>query len=181
MRLAIIGHSRAGKDEAAEMFRHHGLNYSGSISWHCKAHMARVLNCSEQYAWDNRHAHMSQWRAEIDRLRSADPSCIVAKILKHSDMVVGIRPRAEFEASRYMLDAVVWVERDVDLDPTLELTMDDADFVISNNSTIVDLEVAVADCKNDMDLWYTSAKKPPVTYGWDAPTETTSTPLQQMR
>ena len=174
MRVAIIGPSRCGKDEVSEMLRRHGLRYDGSVSWHCKSHMSKMLNCSEQFAWEHRHTHKEIWRYEIDRLRAADPACIVDRILKTSDIVTGIRPRAEMDASRYMFDLVVWVERNVPHDPTLELTPDDADVILLNNKSLAGLYLAVKD------LWQTSLRKGHDTCGLDAPMERTSTQLQPM-
>lgn len=137
MKIAIIGHGRAGKDEVAEWLqRNTPLTYAGSISWHCKEEVARRLNQSVQYAWEHRAEHRTEWRDIINDLRRHDPGCIINRMLRTQDIIAGIRPRVEFEAVRDRFSAVIWVARDVPEDPTLELTIDDATHVINNNESL---------------------------------------------
>lgn len=144
MKIAIIGHGRCGKDTVAELLaKQTGLRFDGSISWCIKERVAEVLGVSSCSAWENRHKNRDQWRKIIDGFRAGDPGCVIQDILCHADIIAGIRARAEFEATKHLFKHVIWVDRDVPNDPTLELTHLDATSCIHNTLSLPDLDQEV--------------------------------------
>lgn len=145
MKIAVIGHGRSGKDTVAElMAKQTGLRFDGSISWCVKERVADVLGASSQSSWENRHQHRDEWRRIIDGFRASDPGCVIQDILCHADIVSGIRSRAEFEATKHLFKHVIWIERDVPIDPTLELTRADATSEIDSTGPVDTLPGEVA-------------------------------------
>lgn len=145
VKIAIIGHGRSGKDTVAELLaKQTGLRFDGSISWCIKERVADVLGVSSCSAWENRHKNREQWRKIIDDFRKDDPGCVIRDILCHADIIAGIRARAEFEATKHLFKHVIWVERSVPPDPTLELTHLDATSYIHNTGAMRDLEFEVS-------------------------------------
>lgn len=72
---------------------------------------------------------------------------LAEQILVDHGIYVGMRSRAEFDKTKGLFDSVIWVDRSehVKKEPSssMELTKEDADFVIDNNGSIEDLRVNV--------------------------------------
>jgi hypothetical protein len=135
-KLLIMGHGRCGKDTAAlYMMQKHGYRWNGSFSWHMLPHMAELLHLPQQIAWDTRHKHREIWRDEINEYRRGDPSRLMRAVFAKADIGSGPRPRVEFEAAKReaIFDYAIFIDKDVPVDPTFEMTRDDADYVIDNN------------------------------------------------
>lgn len=135
MRLAIVGPSRCGKSHAAHwLARNTSLLYWGSCSRVILPHAAAHLGISEAAAFACRHEHRPLWRALGDALRRDDPAHLARKTLEHGDLCVGVRSLVEIEAVRAegLCDLIVWVERDVPADDTLEYDSSKADIIVEN-------------------------------------------------
>jgi len=134
--LGIIGPSRAGKDEAAEWFVNHcGLKYNGTTSVVISRKVAMREGITFAQAHAQRHERKMYWRALGDKLRANDPAYLAKEILNpDSNLLVGVRARIEMiEVRRLKLcDLVIWVDRDVPNDPTLEFGPELCDIVIQN-------------------------------------------------
>ena len=140
VKILIVGHSRAGKDEVAwRLARHLGVRNGGAMSRHMAHHVAGVLGCLPSDAYRDRHQHRMRWRQIIDDYRREDPARILREMFQTAEVVCGVRARAEFEAGRKegFFDLAVWIENPrVPPDPTLELTAEDCDRVLVNDGDL---------------------------------------------
>lgn len=148
--IALCGYGRAGKDTAAEWLRDHTvLRFSGGCSWTALPYMARRLSedfgrlVTEEEAYRRRHEDRMKWYTYMneyrkDEYRKDDPARLIRDVLQHSDLVCGVRDRCELLAAReeQLLDLVVWIDRDVPVDPTVTYSIDDCDIVVRNHGTI---------------------------------------------
>lgn len=141
--IAVIGHGESGKDRFAHQFaRAAGLRLGKSVSLHMAPHVSRLLGLSVEEAYHLRRENREQWAEVIDDYREGDPARCIREILEEGDVVVGVRRRHEFEAARRqrLLRLVIWIERpDRPKDPTMQLTVEDADIVIMNNQSLAGL------------------------------------------
>ena len=103
--------------------------------------MAKVLGKSPEDAYRQRHEDRMLWFHALNELRAREgPTCLVRRCLAHSDVVCGLRNKVELEAGRAegLLDLVVWVDRPTLPDPTVEFTIEDADIIVRNHTTLGD-------------------------------------------
>lgn len=143
--LAFVGMGRAGKDTAAEWFRDHtNLVYRGGCSWTGRHYMAERLSADEDRlvtpdeAYARRHEDRLKWYHYLNDYRSQDSALLIRDCLSHSDIICGIRDRAELCAAKAegLLDLVIWIDRDVPRDLTVTFSIEDADIVVRNHSTV---------------------------------------------
>jgi hypothetical protein len=142
MKLAIVGPSRCGKDVAARWFAEHTpLRYSKSTSQVIAPHAAARLGLSAEEAFARRHEDRDLWFKLGCELRRDDPAYLAREVLRDGDLVVGVRDRAEMEATirEGLVDLVIWIDRDVPVDPTLTYGRELADVVIENRWSLADL------------------------------------------
>lgn len=142
--IMILGHGRHGKDESAAILsKYTGLKYSGSSSYYLCDYAAAELGVSWQEAYDNRHANRAFWYNLGKRLRSEDPGLLVKKCLEHGNIVAGFRElcEIEFAINSGMIQHVVWVERDFELDPTMDFTLSDVSRTIAKAPFATTLDV----------------------------------------
>lgn len=139
-KILIIGHGRAGKDEACVWFgTHTRLVDAGATSSLHVADIARDLGVPPEQAYRERSQNRAFWRKWLDDYRRLDPAILSRECLALGDVYNGVRSRDEFDATRAagLVDLVVWVDNPrVPVDPTLELTSADADVVILNHGTL---------------------------------------------
>lgn len=137
MRLAFVGPSGAGKDEAGEFVSRcfAGLPYWGPTSLVIAPHIAAEDGVSIEEAYAHRHRDKERWRKKGDLLRLHDPAHLARKTLETGRIVVGVRSLIEITAVRAegLVDLIVWIDRDVPPDPTLEYGSELADLVIENH------------------------------------------------
>lgn len=137
--LALCGHGRCGKDSAAEWLRDNTLlTFKGGCSWTALPYVAGRLGISTEEAWATRHDNRMEWYHICNEYRKDDPSRLIRDVLKHSDLVCGIRDRKELVDAKEkgLIDLIIWIDRDVPCDPTVTYTIDDADIVIRNNGDL---------------------------------------------
>ena len=142
LRLAIVGPGRAGKDACAEwLAANTPLRYTGSCSSVIAPHAARRLGLGVTEAFARRHEDRDLWRAIGDELRRDDPAALARETLRHGELCVGVRARVEIEAviRERLVDLVLWIDRDVPPDPTLEFGPEVATVILPNRGTLADL------------------------------------------
>lgn len=139
-RLMIIGQGRAGKDTAGEWLGNNTLLvYKGSSSNFALPYVAKEMGQDEKTCYETRHQNREEWKRICRELRGKDPGILVKAMLKAgADLVIGIRDKCEIDIARQqqLVDLVIWIEKDVPKDPTVdEFDSSDADIIIDNNST----------------------------------------------
>lgn len=146
--LYITGYGRHGKDTAAEILRlAYNLQYTGS-SWHMASRVVypamsdRYNSIEECFA--DRHTCRGEWFRLICEYNSDDPARLSKEIFEFNDIYVGIRNREEIAEVRkqgYPV-FVLWIDAGdrvpVESTESCNLTIDDADFVIPNTTTLDD-------------------------------------------
>jgi hypothetical protein len=145
--IALIGHSRSGKDTAAEWLRDNTiLRYKGGSSYQACEYVAGKLGLSWQDAWRTRHERKDEWFKLLNEYRQDDITKLVRACLTHSDIICGVRDRDELLKCRAegLLDLIIWVDRQVPDDPTLTIKKEDCDIVIENNSTFASYYIKLA-------------------------------------
>ena len=141
MRLLIIGSGRHGKDSVGGILRdQYGLRSISSSEFAArKAVFPLVSDIYPDWraAYDDRHAHRELWFHAIRAYNLRPGPMLAEQILVDHDIYTGMRSRAEFERSRQSFDLVVWVDASGRLPPepagSMELTADDAGWIIDNN------------------------------------------------
>ncbi len=144
MKIAIIGHGRAGKDTVANWLGEHTtLRYRESTSQAATALCYQQMQEKYRYismedAFQDRHNHREEWASIIYAHNKPDGLTLYRGMLEEGDILNGMRREAELEALRtnLMIDLTIWIDRDVPADPSNEMTCDAADFIIDNNSTL---------------------------------------------
>lgn len=142
-KIVLIGPSQCGKDETAKrLCRLWNRGFHGSSSWLAMPYIAHVMRSTENAMYECRHQYRAFMYYFCKGLRQHDPTFLVRLSLRHSPMSLGLRDKVELDASREagLLPFVVWIERQVRPDPTLELTWHDADMVLLNMGTLNDLQ-----------------------------------------
>lgn len=140
--IAICGYGRAGKDTAAEWFRDHSiLEFCGGCSWTGLPYVAKRLCISEEEAWNTRHHRRMEWYEILNEYRKDDPTRLIKDVLKHSEIICGIRDKKELISGQEenLIDLTIWIENNrVDVDPTVTYSVDDCDLIIRNCGTLED-------------------------------------------
>lgn len=153
--ILIVGPGRSGKDESGIIVNEiSSYRFGGSTSLFLCPYVARCFGMTEEEAYATRHDMREAWWHIGKAVRAVDAGALVDKALHHGPVVAGIRDYVEIVhaiVSTGFAD-VVWVERDVDKDPTLEFTLEDCQkiarpyadrtqvSVIQNNGTVTDLK-----------------------------------------
>jgi len=147
MKIAICGHGRCGKDTASNWLRDHtSLCYHGSTSEAAAELVFSKIKDEFGYqtvaeCFQDRHNHRKLWASLIWKHNQPDGLTLYRGMLVDGDILNGIRRAPELSALRQnaMIDLVVWIERDVPDDPSLEMDSGIADVIIPNNGTFDDL------------------------------------------
>ena len=140
--LAVVGRGRAGKDTVAEWLEANTvLRFKGSCSWTGRLYVADRLGITPEEAWATRHERRMEWYDLLNEYRREDPARLIKDVLKHSDVVVGVRDGVEMKAAidARLVDLVIWVDRDVPEDPTLTFGEELADVILPNRWAVADL------------------------------------------
>lgn len=165
MKLLIIGQGRHGKDTVAEILRDYwGWSFRSSSHWaaeHVILPKAQQVHPSVDWDWkwlyDNRHdasqffCGRQYWYDQILAYNKEHGGDAVCKgVLKEADIYVGMRSLYEFNASTDHFDHIIWVEATERLgktedESTMELYPTDADIIIDNNGSMVDLWYEIED------------------------------------
>jgi hypothetical protein len=89
-----------------------------------------------------RHKERKFWYEWANEYRKDDPAKLAKKCLEKGDMVIGLRDKLELQACKdaNLFDLIIWIERNVEPDPTVTFSRDDCDVIIDNNGTISQLQ-----------------------------------------
>lgn len=127
--LAFCGHGRHGKDQSAEFLAaSSNIKYGGSVSWYVLPLVAWAMEMPKEACWETRHQNRGFWREFCDALRWDDPAKLLRMVLSNSDVVTGIRAKAELWTGwgEGHIDHLVWVDRPgFPQDPTLQYEFSD--------------------------------------------------------
>jgi len=151
MKLLIIGHGRHGKDTVCDLMTEmYGLrctSVSKAMSEEVYQHAGRDMDYDDSASfYADRHNHRQLWYETIRDITWNQPEVVGVSALNGGyDVLNGVRSRVEFDAIKAtgLYDYVVWVDASSRLpdvvDGTMELTKEDADYVIDNNGTLLKL------------------------------------------
>lgn len=149
MKLIICGHGRHGKDAVAEyLTENHEFKFSNTSMFLVKLFLFDALK--EKYKYSNefecyidRHNHREEWFNLITEYTSKDSTRIATEIFKKEDLFVGVRNKREFEASKHLATATIWVDRSKYLPAedisSNEITEEMCDLTIDNNGSLEEL------------------------------------------
>ncbi len=146
--LLIIGHGRAGKDEAAEFWERH-FNFKAKSSSLAAAEIFIYDALKEKYGYksfnkcyQDRHMHRAEWYDLVCDYNKYDRTRLAREIVKKTGSYIGMRDRSEILAcmSEGIFDLVIWVDAGDRIDPednsSFNITTDLADIIIENNGTL---------------------------------------------
>lgn len=156
MKIAIVGHSKCGKDATAEhLVKISRLTYSFSTSTVIAPYAAAILGLSVEEAFARRHECRDLWRHIGDDLRVVDPAYLARRTLARGDLCVGIRSEREMLAviRERLCDEVWWLDRDVPDDPTMEFDSSLATLTISNTGTLAALHRTLGRMARERGIW----------------------------
>jgi hypothetical protein len=144
-KVLVCGHGRAGKDTACEIICElTGWKFAGTTSKYLTKFVAAKLGLSDEEAYARRHESDETrmvWFHTGNELRKDDPSLLARMAFQNGDVSGGVRGKPEIEAIRQegVADLIIWIDRDVPVDPTMEFGREYADIVIENNGTVTEL------------------------------------------
>lgn len=139
--IMVIGHGRSGKDTFAAFLAYYlKCDYLGSSQVACEQAVFPHLDyITPEECYDDRHNHRETWRDLISKYNK-DPSRLGKYIYSQCNIYCGIRSKREFEALKDLIDVTIYVVRDVPVDPTFELKLEDADCYVHNSADLLFLE-----------------------------------------
>ena len=140
VRVLLVGHGQAGKDEAGNWLQNNcNCKYGGSTSVFLTRHVAAVTGEPEEQCYVNRRQNRELWWRVGRQLRDNDPGCLVREALAQGNVIAGVRDKCEVVTARSqgLVDVIVWIENPrVLADPTVEFTASDCDLVILNDQDL---------------------------------------------
>lgn len=158
-KLLILGYGRHGKDTVAEIIRDkYGLQFTSSSHFAAERIMVPYFaSIGESYSsvdecYADRANHRALWHDKIAEYNSPNKDKLAHELLNSGcDMYVGMRCEKELAASRYLFDAICWVdssERGIPPEPKSSCTVEyDAShmWLIRNNAGLEELAARVED------------------------------------
>jgi hypothetical protein len=152
-KLLIIGSARHGKDTVCELLQSHGYTFKSSSEVALSVAIYPYLKdkygyTSELECFKDRSNHRSEWFDLVAAYNYGDKARLAGKVYESSDIYCGLRARAEFKyVKRDFNPIIIWVEaggrRKHESIESNQLTIEEADIVIDNNGTMIELEVKV--------------------------------------
>lgn len=139
---AVLGRGRAGKDTSAKyMCVKTGMTYIGSSSNFLLTFVADLTGLEPAKVYADRHKNREFWISVGHAIRAHDLSLFARMILAKGDLAVGLRGREEIHGciTSGVVDYLIWIDRNVPDDPTMEIGAADCDIVIPNQGAYVDL------------------------------------------
>ena len=148
MKLLIIGHKGSGKTHIGSLLsKQLGVKFIDSSAYCFENVVYPVLK--DKYGYkdkeeamadkDNRREDWFRLIAEYNFI----PDRLTLEILKEHEIYVGMRNRREFEGSKHHFDLIVWVDSSERVEDesiaSMELTKEDANYVLDNNGSKKDL------------------------------------------
>ena len=139
----VIGHKQHGKDSVcAYLSEAYGFPYASSSEFAATLFLRRTLGYDTvEQAMSDRANRRADWFRCIRNFNDPRPTLLAELLLVEHPVYCGMRNRDEFEACVYadLFDYVIWVDASARKEPesedSMQLTIDDAAFVIDNNGT----------------------------------------------
>lgn len=158
MKLLVTGYARHGKDTVAAIIaRKYGLGFVSSSFFVAGKAVRPYLEQKHGLVYPDlatcyadRVNHRDKWFNAIAEYNRDDPAKMGRELLKDYDIYCGLRRKLEFD--HLMLEkafsATIWVDsslRGIPPEPTssMEIRAQDCDYVLCNNGTLEELELAV--------------------------------------
>lgn len=153
MNILILGHKDHGKDEVGlRLGKLLGCEYRSSSLFICEKAVFPTLAPRYGYetiqeCYEDRDNHRQEWFDLIYAYNEKTPTRTADELLEVAPIYVGMRNRIEFEANKEKrnFDLVFWVEasgrKPSEAATSMELTEEDADYVIDNNGSKKALQV----------------------------------------
>lgn len=150
-KLGIIGHARHGKDTVGALLSAYtGLDFKSSSLWCAEKFIYQKVAplygyASVEQCYKDRHNHREEWFNLISEYNKTDLARMTREILKEYDIYVGCRNFEELYAARFenLYTYIFWVDASKRLPlenkSSMNLTPNDADYIIDNNGTVADL------------------------------------------
>jgi hypothetical protein len=141
--IALCGPGECGKDVSANyVVSITPLRLGRTTSEVIAPHIAAEDGITPTEAHARRRGERDRWAAKGDFLCTNDPAYLVRGCLEDGDIVVGIRRLAEIQTVRALglVDLIVWIDRTVVRDSTIEFDSRMCDVILDNNGTIPELE-----------------------------------------
>jgi hypothetical protein len=145
MKLNINGYGQHGKDTVGDLFEELGVRkYNASLIIAEEVmkrgmfqNYERLIDC-----YNDRVNHRKGWYNLVkNELNREDPAWLVKETLKRGDIFCGHRDPDEYEASRPLFDATIWVHataRGIPKEPYESCKLDhrNHDFIIDNGHSL---------------------------------------------
>ena len=149
MRYLVVGDGRSGKDTVASIIAEYlgetERDETTATSWVIFEEMIKEY---PDLSYQDRLSNRIQWRDWGVALKEKHGQCfLLERCFLRSAVVTGTRTLTELASAREKWGddlVVIYVDRDVPLDPTNEITIADCDYVIKNRSTLSDLHNTIA-------------------------------------
>jgi hypothetical protein len=152
-KLLVLGYGRHGKDSVAELLVDRGYTVIASSFFIAeKVMMPYFASIGKPYAsveecFADRHTANNRaiWYDQISAYNTPNKDRLPSEIMQVADVYIGMRADDEYQASRYLFDAVLWVDSSARGIPPEDVSSMDIKFdpktmiYISNNGTIEDL------------------------------------------
>jgi hypothetical protein len=151
MKILIIGHGRHGKDTVAEMISvKTGLINKSSSRAALDLVVFPAIGCeykNKDECFEDRVHRRTLWFDLISNFNKNDPTRLCRHLLETADIYIGMRSKAELEASSMLFDLIIWVDASKRLPPekldSCSVTAKHAAVIIDNNSGLDSLEKSV--------------------------------------
>lgn len=148
MKILIIGHKGSGKTVISKILADKLDVESRDSSTHCFEKAVYPI-LKEKYgykdkaeAMDDKDNRREDWFNLIAAYNTT-PDRVTREILAEADIYTGMRNRREFKGSRHLFDLIVWIDASKRIEAesikSMELTADDADYILNNNLGKVNL------------------------------------------
>lgn len=154
MKLNINGYAQHGKDTVADMFCEEVGLVKVSAS-HIYARLIRDLGVLGPYesveeCYQDRVNHRKEWYDFIRRETKANPYFFIDMCLLEGDMYVGHRARWEFEQTKDVFDATIWVDASSRGMP--EESLDSCDLTVHGHDYVIDNGMSLAVTRNQVKM-----------------------------
>jgi hypothetical protein len=154
--LVVTGFKGHGKDTACYMlYQRFGIPFITSSAHACETFLFEQMvreghpyrNAAECFA--DRDNHRDYWYEAIRAYNGDDPARMGREIFGRVSVYCGLRHMEELQALKAegLVDAVVWIDASSRKPPeaasSMSIPMSEADYVIDNNGTKMELESAI--------------------------------------
>lgn len=154
--LVVTGFKNHGKDTACYMlYQRFGIPFITSSAYACETFLFEQMvrdgypyrTAAECFA--DRESHRDYWYRAIRAYNGDDPARMGREIFDRVSVYCGLRHIDELQALKAegLVDAVIWIDASSRKPPepasSMSIPMSEADYVIDNNGTRMELESAI--------------------------------------